>query len=377
MSPDLVTALRAETPAAPTNSASALPPSPPRPHRSGASRPARRILSFAVPVAAGLSLAIAWLRDSTRRSRRARPTRRSKPSAAPAQSLAPNTVDETADQAGALQGEPGHGAGDRPRAARMNTAPPHPRRRHGRAVSDDPAGAPHRAPPRQAFPSPSTTRRRSREKEPRPCGSASRSPACKPRSCSSAAWAESLPRTRRSPISSRASTSSRGASETSSAARRGAGAGGSNSRRRSPRSASSAQISRQAYATVNLDLTTHEPATPSATPGPSTPSRRSRNPPRRARRCTGADRCEPLHRAEHRGVLRQPCLPAPRRPAPAFQARASGRPRRTRTRRGSREDEPRCRRMRRRRRGRTACRTGGRARGPRRPSVPASTAGRS
>lgn len=104
MSPDLVTALRAETPAAPhqlRERVGAITATTPPERRFTT----RRILSFAVPVAAGLSLAVAL---AVGLNSAITPSPSGEVEAfrsAPAQSLAPNTVGEAADQAGALQKE--------------------------------------------------------------------------------------------------------------------------------------------------------------------------------------------------------------------------------------------------------------------------------
>ena len=105
MSPDLVTALRAETPAAPhrlrERVAAVTATTPPaRRFRT------RRILSFAVPVAAGLSLAAAVAVGlntaiEPNRSGDAAETFR----AAPAQDETPSPAGETADRAKALPGQ--------------------------------------------------------------------------------------------------------------------------------------------------------------------------------------------------------------------------------------------------------------------------------
>ena len=105
MSPDLVTALRAETPAAPhrlrERVAAVTATTPPaRRFRT------RRILSFAVPVAAGLSLAAAVAVGlntaiEPNRSGDAAETFR----AAPAQDVTPSPAGETADRAKALPGQ--------------------------------------------------------------------------------------------------------------------------------------------------------------------------------------------------------------------------------------------------------------------------------
>lgn len=105
MSPDLVTALRAETPAAPhrlrERVAAVTATTPPaRRFRT------RRILSFAVPVAAGLSLAAAVAVGlntaiEPNRSGDAAETFR----AAPAQDVTPSPAGESADRAKALPGQ--------------------------------------------------------------------------------------------------------------------------------------------------------------------------------------------------------------------------------------------------------------------------------
>ena len=116
MSPDLVTALRAETPAAPhqlRERVVAITAATPPERRFTT----RRILSFAVPVAAGLSLAVALavgLNSAITPSPPGEAVEAFR--SAPAQSLAPNTVGEAADQAGTLQKEsrataPGPSAG--------------------------------------------------------------------------------------------------------------------------------------------------------------------------------------------------------------------------------------------------------------------------
>jgi hypothetical protein len=116
MSPDLVTALRAETPAAPhqlrQRVAAVTATAPPERRFT-----TRRIMSFAVPVAAGLSLAVALvvgLNTAITPSPSGEAVEAFR--AAPAQSLAPKTVGEAADRAGTLQREsrvtaPGPSAG--------------------------------------------------------------------------------------------------------------------------------------------------------------------------------------------------------------------------------------------------------------------------
>ena len=105
MSPDLVTALRAETPAAPhrlrERVAAVTATTPPaRRFRT------RRILSFAVPVAAGLSLAAAvavGLNTAIEPNRSGDAAETSR--AAPAQDVTPSPAGETADRAKALPGQ--------------------------------------------------------------------------------------------------------------------------------------------------------------------------------------------------------------------------------------------------------------------------------
>ena len=105
MSPDLVTALRAETPAAPhrlrERVAAVTATTPPaRRFRT------RRILSFAVPVAAGLSLAAAvavGLNTAIEPNRSGDAAETSR--AAPAQDVTSSPAGETADRAKALPGQ--------------------------------------------------------------------------------------------------------------------------------------------------------------------------------------------------------------------------------------------------------------------------------
>ena len=142
MSPDLVTALRAETPAAPhrlrERVAAVTATTPPERRFT-----TRRILSFAVPVAAGLSLAAALAVGLNTAIEPSRPATRPRPSRLPAARCGPSPAGEAADRAAlSEQSRPRRQA--RPRAARRTTAPPHaPRRRHGRAFGHDPEGAPH------------------------------------------------------------------------------------------------------------------------------------------------------------------------------------------------------------------------------------------
>lgn len=98
MSPDLVTALRAETPAAPhrlrERVAAVTATTPPRRRFT-----TRRILSFAVPVAAGLSLAAAFAVGLNTAIEPSRPGDAAETfRAAPAQDVAPRAVGEAADQ---------------------------------------------------------------------------------------------------------------------------------------------------------------------------------------------------------------------------------------------------------------------------------------
>lgn len=106
MSPDLVTALRAETPAAPHRlheRVAAVTATPPPSRRFTT----RRILSFAVPVAAGLSLAAALavgLNTAIEPSRSGDETAEAF-KAAPSQTVTESPAGETADRAQALPGE--------------------------------------------------------------------------------------------------------------------------------------------------------------------------------------------------------------------------------------------------------------------------------
>jgi hypothetical protein len=106
MSPDLVTALRAETPTAPRElrervaAVTAVAP----PERRFTTR---RILSFAVPVAAGLSLAVALAVGLNTAIEPSRPGDAAEAfEAAPAQDETPNAVGEAADQARTPSGQP-------------------------------------------------------------------------------------------------------------------------------------------------------------------------------------------------------------------------------------------------------------------------------
>ena len=105
MSPDLVTALRAETPAAPhrlRERVAAVTATTPPSRRFTT----RRILSFAVPVAAGLSLAAAvavGLNTAIEPNRSGDAAETSR--AAPAQDVTPSPAGETADRAKALPGQ--------------------------------------------------------------------------------------------------------------------------------------------------------------------------------------------------------------------------------------------------------------------------------
>jgi hypothetical protein len=106
MSPDLVTALRAETPAAPhrlRERVAAVTATPPPSRRFTT----RRILSFAVPVAAGLSLAAALvvgLNTAIEPNRSGDETAEAF-KAAPPQTVTESPAGETADRAKALPGE--------------------------------------------------------------------------------------------------------------------------------------------------------------------------------------------------------------------------------------------------------------------------------